>query len=62
MAVCEDDREDRERMGALLREYDQTGQFEIGFFASGRELLEAAERTAFDLAVMDIEMTAPNGF
>ena len=62
VAVCEDDREDMEVICGLLREYDQMGQFDVKRFASGGELLAAAETEDFDLAVMDIEMTRPNGF
>lgn len=62
VAVCEDDREDMAVACSVLREYDQSGQFEIGEFSSGGALLAAAEQTPWDIVILDIEMQSPNGF
>lgn len=61
VAVCEDQREEMEQVCTILREYDQPERFEIERFFSGNELLTSAEETAYDIAILDIEM-APNGF
>lgn len=62
IAICEDDRQDMELACSILQQYDQQHRFTLTCFSSGADLLAAAEQTAFDIALIDIEMTAPNGF
>lgn len=62
VAVCDDDKKDLEEITAYLRRYDVGGILQIMQFRSAAELLRAAQKQSFDLAVLDIEMDAPNGF
>ena len=62
VAVCDDERKDLDEIVSLLKRYDSGGLLEITTFFAAKELLAASEKTPFDLAILDIEMEAPNGF
>lgn len=64
IAVCDDEKEDLNEIVSLLRRYDASNLLKITPFSVAKELLDVceAETGAFDLAILDIEMEAPNGF
>lgn len=62
IAICDDERFDLDSLIAVLRQYDSKHQFKISCFSSASILLDAARDTLFDIAILDIEMTAPNGY
>lgn len=65
LAVCDDEAEQREAIGNLLREYAASRPspaIKISIFSSGQDLLAAAEECGgFDLYVLDIVMPGLSG-
>lgn len=65
LALCDDEREQREEVGALLREYAAARPslaVKLAVFSSGREVLEAAEDCGgFDIYVLDVVMPELSG-
>ncbi len=65
LALCDDEAEQREAIGSLLREYvasRPSSVVKMSIFSSGRELLAAAEECGgFDLYVLDIVMPGLSG-
>ncbi len=62
VAVCDDEGKDLNEIVSLLKQYDSGSLLVITTFFAAKELLAASEKTPFDLAILDIEMEAPNGF
>ena len=60
IGVCDDDSGDLQLIYDLLRAYDKGRALEIFCFASAAELYRS--EIDFDIAILDIEMPAPNGF
>lgn len=65
LAFCDDEAEQREAVGCLLREYAAARSdlaVKLSVFSSGQDLLAAAEECGgFDLYVLDIVMPGLNG-
>lgn len=65
LALCDDEAEQREAIGSLLREYAATrpsSVLKMSIFSSGQDLLAAAEECGgFDLYVLDIVMPGLSG-
>lgn len=65
LALCDDEAEQREAIGILLRKYAASRPalaIKLAVFSSGRELLAAAEECGgFDLYVLDIVMPGLSG-
>lgn len=65
LALCDDETEQREAIGSLLREYAAARPalaVKLSIFSSGQELLAAAEECGgFDLYVLDIVMPGLSG-
>ena len=61
VAIIEDDPEDRERLEACLKRYEQEQNItmETGCFSSGEEFLRMHQ--PFQILFMDIEMPGRNG-
>lgn len=62
IAICDDEAADMEMICSALKKYDRSGRLKISTFSSAVALKNAFLRTPFDIAIMDIEMTAPNGY
>lgn len=60
IAICDDEREDLEKIAALVKQYNHS--FNIMLFHAAKDLLQAYEDDFFDLVFLDIEMESPNGF
>ena len=62
LAICDDDAEDLNQIFTLVNSCASAPQLMIQCFSSGADVLQAAEHTPFDIVLLDIEMSAPNGF
>lgn len=62
IAICDDDSKDLQAVHSALVQYDTTGNLEIFSFSKAADLFAANKQTPFDIAVLDIEMKAPNGY
>lgn len=59
VAVCDDEQDDLNQIIAAVSAY---GMLKIFGFANSKDLLDAVERTSFDLVILDIEMPGMNGY
>ncbi len=59
IAICDDDPQDLQSVHAALT---QCGIFKISSFTKASDLFAANTKTPFDIAILDIEMEAPNGY
>lgn len=62
IAICDDELLDLNALHIILKQYDLNGQFQISCFSSASKLLETAQHNQYDIAILDIEMSAPNGY
>ena len=62
IAICDDDRNDLDILIQLVREYLASGTGQISAFSNAKELYHFTETTKVDIAILDIEMEAPNGY
>lgn len=62
IAICDDEQHDLDSLHTVLKGYDLKSQFQISCFSAASDLLAAAKNTQFDIAILDIEMSAPNGY
>ena len=62
IAICDDDPNDLQAVQAALMQYDTAGNLKIASFTKASELFDANKKTPFDIAILDIEMNAPNGY
>lgn len=62
IAICDDDKNDLNILASLIHEYDTSGTIKISSFSSALALYQCSETPPFDIAVLDIEMEAPNGY
>lgn len=60
IAICDDDQKELDSLKALIREYDESKQYELICLNRAVDLLK--QKTAFDIVLLDIEMEAPNGY
>lgn len=60
IAVCDDEKEQRELLAAFSKRYDAS--LPVDTYFSALDLLMASERIQYDIVFMDIEMPSPNGF
>ena len=63
IAVCDDEKYFREKIGALLQEYSSAREFGINVesFASGEEFLASEKKEMFDVIFLDINMDELDG-
>lgn len=62
IVICDDETQDLDSLHTVLKQYDANGLFQITRFSSAAELLAAAGTAHYDIAILDIEMSAPNGY
>lgn len=62
IAICDDEQHDLEFLHMILRNYDLKRQFKISCFSTASKLLEAAKVMQFDIVLLDIVMSSPNGY
>lgn len=62
IAICDDELLDLNALEAAIKQYDTNGLFQISRFSSAGELLQNVSSAPYDIAILDIEMSAPNGY
>ena len=62
IAICDDDPNDLQAVHTALTQYDTENSLNISSFCKASDLFAANEKTPFDIAILDIEMCAPNGY
>lgn len=62
IAICDDDANDLQAVQTALAQYDTAGNIEISSFAKASDLFAVNKKIPFDIAILDIEMKAPNGY
>ena len=62
IAICDDDPNDLQAIHTALTQYDTDGNLNISSFNKASDLFAANEKTPFDIAILDIEMSTPNGY
>ena len=62
IAICDDDANDLQAVQTALAQYDTAGNIEISSFTKASDLFAANKKIPFDIAILDIEMKAPNGY
>ena len=62
IAICDDDANDLQAVQTALAQYDTAGNIEISSFTKASDLFAANKKILFDIAILDIEMKAPNGY
>ena len=62
IAICDDDPKDLQAIHTALTQYDTDGNLNISSFSKASDLFAANEKTPFDIAILDIEMSTPNGY
>ena len=60
VAICDDQRTELEIIISFLKAYDSTIPYQV--FESAKTLFDAFERDYYDIVLLDIEMTRPNGY
>lgn len=62
IAICDDEKNDLDALETAIKKYDTSGKLQLSRFLSAKVLYEYATKYPFDIAILDIEMNAPNGF
>lgn len=62
IGICDDDNQDLSSLVELVQEYDTTDTITVSSFSSANALLHCSEIASIDIAILDIEMEAPNGY
>lgn len=62
IAICDDDKHDLCALASLIQEYNSSGTISMSSFSSATALYNRSETTPIDIAILDIEMEAPNGY
>ncbi len=62
VAICDDEPNDLISLESALKTYDRVNRLSISRFTSANALYRSTEHTAYDIAILDIEMSAPNGY
>lgn len=62
IAICDDDANDLTTLTASIRSLDLWDRLELSAFSSAAAFYDAEREAPFDIAILDIEMPAPNGF
>ena len=61
-AICDDELRDLTEIKLLIQQYDISHQIQLDCFESAIDLYRAAQTTAYDFVILDIEMPSPNGY
>lgn len=62
IAICDDDPKDLQAVHTALTQYDTAGDLKVSSFTKASDLFAVNKKTPFDIAILDIEMNAPNGY
>ena len=62
IAICDDEQRDLLSLKNAVRAFNHSEGMEICAFTSASELYNAEKEKKFDIAILDIEMTPPNGY
>lgn len=62
IALCDDEEKDLQALKEAVSAFDQNSQLEIYDFSHASKLFAAAKIKPFDIAILDIEMSPPNGY
>ena len=62
IAICDDEPKDLAQILELLKLYDSDSHQQVTTFLHAKNLLDAAQKAAFDIILLDIEMDPPTGF
>lgn len=62
IALCDDNLQDLNELECTLRTFSDLGEIEVVSFQSAAELYSQWDSQSFHIAILDIEMPAPNGF
>lgn len=62
VAICDDEVKDLNALRTAIGQYDSTETLEVEAFTKASDLYAANSKNPFDIAILDIEMNAPNGY
>lgn len=62
VAICDDELKDLHELQTAIKQYGCAETLEVYAYSSAAELYAAEEKFHFDIAILDIEMEAPNGY
>ena len=62
VAICDDETKDLRELQMAIEQYGSIDSLEVYSFSSAAELYSAEKYNNFDIAILDIEMDAPNGY
>lgn len=62
VAICDDELKDLQELQTAIKRYGCAENLEVYAYTRAAELYAAEERFHFDIAILDIEMEAPNGY
>lgn len=62
IAICDDEAKDLHALRAAVEKYDAVGNLEVASFTKAADLYTENNKHPFDIAILDIEMNAPNGY
>lgn len=62
IAICDDEPKDLHALRAAVEKYDAVGNLEVASFTKAADLYTENNKHPFDIAILDIEMNAPNGY
>lgn len=62
VAICDDEAKDLNSLRAAIGQYDSTESLVVESFTKAADLYAANSKKPFDIAILDIEMNAPNGY
>lgn len=62
VAICDDEAKDLNALRAAIGQYDSTETLEVEAFTKASDVYAANSKNPFDIAILDIEMNAPNGY
>ena len=62
IAICDDELQDLHTLENAIKQYDTSNLIQISSFTSAKDLLTSSGSVLYDIAVLDIEMSSPNGY